>query len=367
MAERPLFPLLFVSGFLLAYYQRALKAGRNDKGALPLLLKSWWLGPRAIPLSGAQRAGIFSYSLALNEDFCSDEMGHSTLLLLEDGKSLPLPHANSIKKIASLGQGRWVHVERKILFSPSDNADLAKTPHQYHLIDGLGGNPEIFGALSKLAQLRASFRNPASYALTKLQLVFGKRLAFSKQKEVDARRLTIDDLKLDLSAAFLPDLSIAKIALEVRPEGTASHIQADLEGVEWAGIRLDRISLAMEIDAAYQPRLIAFSARRDGRNLVELATTTQDGAWRSATLAVAVQEILRRELAATCGGTQAAADWLNGILADLADGTLPMGLNLPDGSRNVLLTALAGDGRMSTLHLEIVRAGQTVNIVARAE
>lgn len=244
---RPLFPLLFVSGWLLAFYQRTLKDNRRDKGAFPLLLKSWWLGPRAIPLGGAQRSGPHAYTVTLDEDFCSDEMGRTTLLLLEDGKPLPLPHATSIKKIAREGQGRWVLVGRKLIFSPSDNADLAQTPHQYHLIDGLGTNPALFGPLSKLAQLRATFRNPAAYALAKLQLTLGKRLAVGKAREVDERNLLVEDLRLDLAAAFLPDLSAGRLALAVQPADGTYRIQADLQGVAWGGLRLDELMLTLEI------------------------------------------------------------------------------------------------------------------------
>lgn len=367
MTGRPLFPILFVSGWLLAYYQRALKSRRNDRGALPLLLKSWWLGPRALPVAGLQRASTHSYTLSLDEDFCSDEMGHSTLMLLEDGRPLPLPHCNSVKKIASHGQGRWVHVGRKLFFAPSDNADLAKTPHQYHLIDALGGNPEIFGALSKLAQVRATFRNPASYALAKLQLVFGKRLAFASQRELDATHLRIDGLKLDLAASFLPDLAAAGIDVKVVPQGGTHRIQADLMGVRWGEIELDELSLSLEIDAEYQPRLVALVARRDGQTLVELGTESRDGEWQSTRLDLARLDVLRRELAATCGGAEAAASWLDGILADLATGTLDMGLNLSDACRATLGAALVGDITTRVLHLDIVRAGPTLNITARAD
>ncbi len=366
--ERALFPLFLVSGWLLAYYQRALKGRRKDRGALPLLLKSWWLGPRALPVTGLQRASTHSYTLSLDEDFCSDEMGHSSLMLLEDGRPLPLPHCNSVKKIASVGQGRWVHVGRKLFFAPRDNADLAKTPHQYHLLDGLGGNPEIFGALSKLAQVRATFRNPASYALAKLQLVFGKRLAFASQREIDAAHLRIDDLRLDLTAAFLPDLAAAKLDIEVLPVGGGHHIRIDLAGVRWGEIELDELSLTLEIDAAYQPRLVALAAKRDGQTLLELGTESRDGAWQSARLALACLDVLRRDLATACGGAEAALSWLDGILADLASGALDLGLNLAATTcRATLRAALANDSTVNALHLDIVRAGPILNITARAD
>lgn len=361
---RSLFPLFFISGWLLAFYQRALKGKRRDRGALPLLLRSWWLGPRAIPLGGAQRSGPHAYTVTLDEDFCSDEMGHTTLLLLEDGKPLPLPHATSIKKIASHGQGRWVHVGRKLIFSPSDNADLASKPHQYHLIDGLGGNPALFGPLSKLAQLRSTFRNPAAYALAKLQLVLAKRLSVGRQREVDDRNLLVESLGLDLSAVFLPDLSVGRLALEVLPAGGAHRVQADLRDVTWGGLRLDELKLTLEIEN-YQPRLTALAAHRDGVNLVRLATHPAEGPWQSARVDVAGLAALRKELAAACGGMEAAAAWLESWMADLASGALPMGLEIAEADRAILGRALAADGQADTLTLELTRAGHSILVSAR--
>lgn len=364
---RSLFPLIFVSVWLLAFYQRTLQPGRRDRGALPLLLKSWWLGPRAIPLAGAQRSGPRAYSVNLDEDFCSDEMGRSTLLLLEDGKPLPYPHATSMKKIAAEGGGRWVHVGRKLIFSASDNADLAKAPHQYHLLDGLGSQPELFGALSKLAQLRATFRNPAAYACAKLQLTLGERLAVGKVREIDANNLAVEDLRLDLASAFLPDLSIARGVVEVVTEDDITRILAELESLHWGDMELDALRLELTIDAGYRPRLIALSGARAGQTLVDLTSAPSRGEWQSASLIVNGLGSLRHELAAICGGPQAAVSWLDALLADLASDTLGMRLKLSDDTRATLATALADTGQAHSLALDLIRAGAFLDIAARTQ
>lgn len=356
--NRPLFPLLFVSGLLLAYYQRALKSLRKDKGSLPLLLKSFWLGPRALPVSGLQRTSAHSYTLSLDEDFCSDEMGHSTLMLLEDGRPLPLPHCNSLKKIAAEGRGRWAHIGRKIFFAPSDNADLAKTPHQYHLIDGLGGNPDLFGALSKLAQIKSTFRNPAAYALAKLQLILGKALNLGRNVETDARRLILEDLKLDLTAATLPDLAVARVDLEL--EGESQCFKAKLAGLDWGGFHLDELDLELAIGADYRPGLRAFSARRDGATLATLSTTWSGPAWQSARLTLNAFEGLRAELAGACGGKEAAGSWLASFLDDLAANAPALGLSLGEAEKARLLEALAGNA--PTLELDLLDTGAWIRV-----
>lgn len=358
--NRPLFPLLFVSGLLLAYYQRALKSRRKDKGSLPLLLKSFWLGPRAIPINQLQRASTNSYTLLLDEDFPTDETGRTTLLLLEDGRPLALPHTTSVKEIASQGRGRWVHIGRKIFFAPGDNADLAKTPHQYHLIDGLGGNPDIFGALSKLAQIKSTFRNPAAYALAKLQLILGKRLSLGRSVETDARRLTLENLKLDLAAATLPDLAVARMDLELEPEGESQCFKAKLAGLDWGGFHLDELDLELAIDADYRPGLRAFSARRGGATLATLSTAWRGPAWQSARLTLNALEGPRKELADACGGKEAARPWLANFLDALAANAPALGLSLGDSEEARLLEALAGDA--PTLELDLLDTGEWIRI-----
>jgi len=360
MADRPLFPPLFVSGLLLAYYQRALKPRRKDKGSLPLLLKSFWLGPRAIPITHLQRASTSSYTLLLDEDFPTDETGRTTLLLLEDGRPLPLPHTTSIKEIASQGQGRWVHIGRKIFFAPSDNADLAKTPHQYHLIDGLGGNPDIFGALSKLAQIKSTFRNPAAYALAKLQLILGKGLSLGRNVETDPRRLTLENLNLDLAAAALPDLAVERIDLELEPEGETRCFRAKLAGLDWGEFHLDELDLELAIDADYRPGLRAFSARRGGATLATLSTAWSGPAWQSARLTLNALEGLRAELADACGGKEAAGSWLESFLDDLAANAPALGLTFGEAEKARLLETLAGDA--PTLELDLLDTGEWIRV-----
>ncbi len=356
--SRPLFPLFLVSGALLGFYDRVLKPRRNDRGALALLLKSWWTGPRALPLSGLQRASPLSYSLTLEEDFCSDEMGRTTLLLLEDGRPLPLPHCTSVKKIASQGQGRWVHVGRKLFFAPSDNADLAQKPHQYHLIDGLGGNPELFGALSKLAQLKATFPNPAAYALAKLQLMLGKALALGSQKIPDSRRLELTEVRLGLAAAGLPELTAARVAVTLEQAGGTWRVRADLADATWGPLALDQLGLALTLAQPFQPRLTGLEAFAGGRRLLSWRSESRDGCWTGARLELACLDALVRELAACCGGGDAARTWLGGLLADLD--TLGLAVSLDPADRQGLLDALAGPAAPPTLTMNFAPEGDQI-------
>lgn len=367
MANRPLFPLFFVSGLLLAYYQRALKAHRADRGALGLLLKSWWQGPRALPVAGLQRAGGHSYSLSLDEDFCSDEMGHTTLMLLEDGRPLPLAHSNSVKKIASQGLGRWVHVGRKIFFSPSDNADLGQTAHQYHLIDGLGSRPEIFGALSKLAQLKSSFRNPAAYALAKLQLVLGSRLTLASSREPDDRRLDVRDIRLDLAAAGLPTLVVESLAIQLAEMPGAWRIEATLGGITFGDWALDSLVLDLDITPACQISLVGLEARHQDQTLLSWQGGRPDEGGAAGRLLVHALAPLREALAQTCGGPDGARRWLVGFLADLDENRLELGLRAEGNALATLMGALLGEACPGWLELVFRQTEHGMRFEARTD
>lgn len=75
---------------------------------------------------------------------------------------------------------------------------------------------------------------------------------------------------------------------------------------------------------------------------------------------------LRSELAAACGGPGAAAAWLASFLADLASGDVAMGLSIAEADQVTLRDALAADGTVDALALDITRAGEVLQITASA-
>ena len=79
--------------------------------------------------------GVSSYQLRSQEIFESiadgdDDPTRSPLLLYEDNHLLGPPHSR-IEDIGRLGQGRYSHSKRGLVFSASDNSDINTNKHNY--------------------------------------------------------------------------------------------------------------------------------------------------------------------------------------------------------------------------------------------
>src|SRR3546814_17406416 len=86
--------------------------------------------------------------------------GRSPLILAENGTPLPLPDADSHDDVATLGAGRYLHFNRRIFFSPSDNVDLRQQPRRYTLLETLTDDRDNILKLTALNQRRQDFGHP---------------------------------------------------------------------------------------------------------------------------------------------------------------------------------------------------------------
>jgi hypothetical protein len=79
--------------------------------------------------------GVTSYQLRSQEIFESiaddgDDPTRSPLLLYEDSHLLGPPHSR-IEDVGQLGQGRYLHSRRGLVFSASDNSDVNASKRVY--------------------------------------------------------------------------------------------------------------------------------------------------------------------------------------------------------------------------------------------
>ncbi|MFN8390790.1 MAG: hypothetical protein U0136_10910 [Bdellovibrionota bacterium] len=81
-------------------------------------------------LSGIQLHAGHVYTVKLPEYLCSDKDGKSSIVLYEDGRRLPHPHAMH-SEIAEVGEGRYSHWESWLLFTTSDNSDPTQNGRTY--------------------------------------------------------------------------------------------------------------------------------------------------------------------------------------------------------------------------------------------
>lgn len=73
-----------------------------------------------------------SFAVAVPHDWPSDAESTSTLMLLEDGKPLPLPHA-AHADIPLLGKGRYSHWGGELRFAASDDSDPRVNGRRYEI------------------------------------------------------------------------------------------------------------------------------------------------------------------------------------------------------------------------------------------
>jgi hypothetical protein len=88
---------------------------------------------RPFEISGAH--GVTSYQLRSQEIFESiadidDDPARSPLLLYEDNHLLGPPHSR-VEEVGQLGQGRYLHARKGLVFSASDNGDINKSKRVY--------------------------------------------------------------------------------------------------------------------------------------------------------------------------------------------------------------------------------------------
>jgi hypothetical protein len=115
---------LIAAGLWLALTRRVSFRGVGK------MLVARFHAPYNAALKDYQREIGFCWLARLPSRLISDADGLSRLVLLEDGKPLPLPHA-SHEEIRKLGVGRYSHWGTHIYFSTPDNSDPGKNGRRY--------------------------------------------------------------------------------------------------------------------------------------------------------------------------------------------------------------------------------------------
>lgn len=83
-----------------------------------------------VALDAVQPLGGHAFALHVPAEWASDAESLSTLMLLEDGRPLPHPHA-AHDDVARQGAGRYSHWGTELRFSTSDGSDPRDGTHEY--------------------------------------------------------------------------------------------------------------------------------------------------------------------------------------------------------------------------------------------
>ncbi len=85
-----------------------------------------------VPSASIRETGGAGFAFEVDPAWASDDGSISTLMLLEDGRPLPRPHALHAE-IASLGGGRYSHWSGTVFFSASDGGDPRRNGRTYSI------------------------------------------------------------------------------------------------------------------------------------------------------------------------------------------------------------------------------------------
>ena len=103
--------------------------------------------PRTIALRDLRHADGHCYTFTIDEDLPDDANAASTIVLFEDGASLPRWHCRVGKTIVTEGRGTYGHIGRTIFFSTSDNSSPLTNGRKYTGMHALTADPDVFKRL----------------------------------------------------------------------------------------------------------------------------------------------------------------------------------------------------------------------------
>jgi hypothetical protein len=120
---------------------------KNRRAVIRQLLNCLHNVPRSVGLHNLRHAEGHRYVFTVDADL-PDDSASSTIVLLEDGKSLPRWHCRDGKSIATEGLGRYAHAGNAIHFSTSDNSSPLTNGRKYTALHTVTTDPATFGRLT---------------------------------------------------------------------------------------------------------------------------------------------------------------------------------------------------------------------------
>jgi hypothetical protein len=334
-----IFNIVGCSAALLCHLAGNSVAHQRPGVVLRQLLNSLRSVPRSIGLHNLRHAEGHRYVFTVNDDL-PDDSASSTIVLLEDGKSLPRWHCRDSKSIATEGLGRYAHAGNAIHFSTSDNSSPLTNGRKYTALHTVTTDPAIFGRL--MGWRKTATTTGAAQLFEMLPILwpgyfeYGALSGTGPDAVLSEVRFAIDQEKT---------MRLAARSLSARPVAGAAG-QWDFEVVAMAPITapLEQWSVRGRVDLSPTAdiRLLSLGVEGpDGLFLsVDHATTGR------LTVRFGKLGIIRAMLLAEFGDMAALEKWIATmarlVTAPLAEGGF--GLALDDDAANTLSHILSDDG-----------------------
>lgn len=373
MPQYNLFSISLISAGLALFYTTSLSGLSTRMSSLPGFIGSFIRAPRFVPPVKMGRGQGFSYVAELDVDTIDIRGGVSPFVVLEDGKPLagfpvtplrPEDKAN-LKNVCNHGKGRYVHVGRQIIFSPSDNADQGS--RQYLLLETLTRDTEKLRALLAVNKQRDTADNIGAWLLAKLQIYAGDLLTIGQTDATAPAAITLNDVQVNLEqyGLFQVRSRDAAIRWTADPQAAWNHVTFELRGLEAAGLPGDSwITCRLAYSKDCRVRLEQLDLGQGAATWLRSSLNWSEDRLEAGEIACTDVTPLRLALTDACGGADMQRNWITSFIDAIRSGDLPLGGRLEAAAAAMLIGAFSPDGAARALTLRLTHDGSGIAISA---
>ena len=256
-----IFNIVGCSVALLCHFAGNPTAHPKFRGLHRPLLNSLRRGmPRAVALRDLRPNEGHCYTFTVDEDLPDDSTASSTIVLFEDGKSLPRWHCRSGKIIATEGRGTYMHVGSTIYFATSDNSSPLTNGRKYTAMHTLTSDPVLFVRLMKWQ--KTTNATGAAQLFEMLQILWPKHLSYAAASGTGPD-VVLSDVRFAIDQEA--QMRLAARSLSARPvAGTAGQWDVEITALAPMESPSDHWSLRGRVDLSPTAETFLLSFGIDG-------------------------------------------------------------------------------------------------------
>ena len=262
-----IFNIIGCSAALLCHFAGNPTAHPKVRRLHQPLLNSLRSMNRTVALRNLRHSEGHSYTFTIDDDLPDDSLASSTIVLFEDGRSLPRWHCRHGKTIAAEGLGTYAHVGRTIYFSTSDNSSPLTNGRKYTAIHTLATDPAVFGRLMSWRKTTKAIG--AAQLFEMLQILWPRHFGYAVSSG-SGPDVILSDVRCAIDQEAR--MRIAARSLSVRPvAGTAAQCDFEVAALSAAESPDEQWSLRGRVDLSPAAQSLPLSLGIEGPGGVSLS------------------------------------------------------------------------------------------------
>jgi hypothetical protein len=255
-----IFNIVGCSVALLCHFAGNPTAHPKFRGLHHLLLNGLRGMPRTVALRNLRPNEGHCYTFTVDDDLPDDSTASSTIVLFEDGKSLPRWHCRSGKTIATEGRGTYMHVGSTIYFATSDNSSPLTNGRKYTAMHTLTSDPAVFVRLMKWQ--KATNATGAARLFEMLQILWPGHFGYAAVSGTGPD-VILSDVRFAIDQEA--QMRLAARSLSARPvAGTAGQWDFEITALAPVESPSEHWSLRGRVDLAPTAETLLLSLEIDG-------------------------------------------------------------------------------------------------------